>query len=175
MTVIILTAVLSCLNSAFYVSSRVLFILADRGDAPQMLVKLNARRVPVGSVLMGAAAGFLGIIAATQAPQKVFDFLVSSSGALIVYVYMTIAVAQINLRRRRERSHQNPPPVQMWLFPWLSYAAIAAMGAVLIAMAFTPALQQDFKASLITLIVAVMAFAIVKRLRQPRDAPYSVT
>src|SRR5271154_1691220 len=29
MTVIILTAVLSCLNSAFYVSSRVLFILAD--------------------------------------------------------------------------------------------------------------------------------------------------
>ena len=27
----------------------------------------------------------------------------------------------------------------MWLFPWLSYAAIAGMGAVLIAMAFTPA------------------------------------
>src|SRR6202451_4371817 len=33
MSVIILTAVLSCLNSAFYVSSRVMFILADRGDA----------------------------------------------------------------------------------------------------------------------------------------------
>src|SRR5579863_4368069 len=127
MTVIILTAVLSCLNSAFYVSSRVLFILADRGDAPQMLVKLNARRVPVGSVLMGAAAGFLGIVAATEAPQKVFDFLVSSSGALIVYVYMTIAVAQIHLRRQRKR--EDAPPVQMWLFPWLSYAAIAAMGA----------------------------------------------
>ncbi len=31
MSVIILTAVLSCLNSAFYVSSRVMFILADRG------------------------------------------------------------------------------------------------------------------------------------------------
>src|ERR1700691_2517981 len=105
MTVIILTAVLSCLNSAFYVSSRVLFILADRGDAPQMLVKLNARRVPVGSVLMGAAAGFLGIIAATEAPQKVFDFLVSSSGALIVYVYMTVAVAQIHLRRQRGREN----------------------------------------------------------------------
>src|SRR5271170_566310 len=111
MTVIILTAVLSCLNSAFYVSSRVLFILADRGDAPQMLVKLNARRVPVGSVLMGAAAGFLGIIAATQAPQKVFDFLVSSSGALIVYVYMTISVAQIALRRRREREGLAEPAI----------------------------------------------------------------
>ena len=69
MKAIILTAVLSCMNSAFYVSSRVLFVLADRGDAPPSLVRLNARRVPVFSVLMGATAGFLGIIAATQAPQ----------------------------------------------------------------------------------------------------------
>ena len=49
------------------------------------------------------------------------------------------------------------------------------MGAVLIAMAFTPALQQDFKASCITLVVAVIAYLIVKRLRQPRDAPYPAT
>ena len=136
---------------------------------------LNARRVPVVSVLMGAAAGFLGIIAATEAPQKVFDFLVSSSGALIVFVYMTICVAQIHLRKRRERAGQPVPAVTMWLFPWLSYGAIAGMGAVLIAMAFTPTLQQDFKASCITLVVAVIAYLIVKRLRQPRDAPYPAT
>ena len=175
MSAIILTAVLSCLNSAFYVSSRVMFILADRGDAPQALVKLNARRVPVVSVLMGAVAGFLGIIAATQARQAVFDFLVSSSGALIVFVYMAIAAAQINLRVRRERAGEPKPAVMMWLFPWLSYAAIAGMGAVLVAMAFTPSLQQDFKASSLTLLVAIGAYLIVKRVRQPRDAPYPVT
>ncbi len=171
MSVIILTAVLSCLNSAFYVSSRVLFILAERGDAPQSLVKLNARRVPVGSVLIGAVAGFLGIIAATQAPQNVFDFLVSSSGAVIVFVYMTICIAQIALRRRREREGLPEPAVRMWLFPYLSFAAIAGMGAVLIAMAFTPGLQQDFYVSCITLAVAVIAYLIVHRLRQPRAAP----
>jgi GABA permease len=168
MSVIILTAVLSCLNSAFYVSSRVLFILAERGDAPQSLVKLNARRVPVGSVLIGAAAGFLGIIAATQAPQVVFDFLVSSSGAVIVFVYMTICVAQISLRRRRELAGLPKPPVNMWLFPYLSYAAIAGMGAVLIAMAVTPKLQKDFYFSCITLVVAVIAYWVVQRLRAPR-------
>src|SRR6202049_3845016 len=125
MSAIILTAVLSCLNSAFYVSSRVLFILAERGDAPQSLVKVNGRRVPAGSVLMGAVAGVFGIIAATQAPQVVFDFLVSSSGAVIVFVYMSICVAQIALRRRRERNGLPEPAVRMWLFPYLSYAAIA--------------------------------------------------
>jgi GABA permease len=171
MSVIILTAVLSCLNSAFYVSSRVLFILADRGDAPQALVKLNARKVPVASVLIGAVAGFLGIIAATEARQVVFDFLVSSSGALIVFVYMTICFAQINLRRRREREGLPPPAVTMWLFPYLSYAAIAGMAAVLVAMAFTPHLQRDFYVSCLTLAVAVGAYLIVHRLRQPRVAP----
>jgi GABA permease len=175
MSVIILTAVLSCLNSAFYVSSRVMFILADRGDAPQALVKLNARRVPVISVLMGAVAGFLGIIAATEAPQVVFDFLVSSSGALIVFVYMTICVAQIALRRRREREGLPKPAVNMWFFPYASYAAIAAMAAVLIAMAFTEHLQRDFYVSCVTLVVAVAAYLVVHRVRQPRVAPSAAT
>src|SRR5580704_3476052 len=174
MSVIILTAVLSCLNSAFYVSSRVMFILAAHGDAPKGLVKLNARKVPVGSVLMGSLAGFLGILAATKA-KGVFDFLVSSSGALAVYIYMAIAAAQIILRKRRERDGEPLPPVMMWLFPWLSYVAIAAMGAVLIAMAFTPSLQQDFKFSCITLVVAVITYLIVQRLRQPRVAPSAAT
>src|ERR1700730_14640808 len=175
MSVIILTAVLSCLNSAFYVSSRVLFILAARGDAPQSLVQLNKRRVPVVSVLIGAAAGFLGIIAATEAPQKVFDFLLSSSGALIVFVYMITAAAQIALRRRRERAKEPAPAVNMWLFPYLSYTAIGCMAAVLIAMAFTPGMQQDFKFSCVTLMVTVIAYWIVRRVRQPRTAASTVT
>ena len=62
----------------------------------------------------------------------------------------------------------------MWFFPWLSYAAILAMGAVLVAMAFTPAMQQDFKASLVTLAVAVIAYGI-KWSRQPRKAPAPAT
>jgi L-asparagine transporter-like permease len=152
MTVIILTAVLSCMNSAFYVSSRVLFVLAERGDAPDVMVKLNRSRVPVGSVLCGSVAGFLGIIAATEAPQKVFDFLVSAAGAVIVFIYIATSLSQIILRKRRELAGAPKPLVNMWLFPWLSYATIAAMVAVLIAMG-------------ITLIVAIGAYLIMKRVR----------
>jgi L-asparagine transporter-like permease len=87
---------------------------------------------------------------------------------------MTIAAAQIVLRVRRERANEHRPPVVMWLFPWLSYAAIAGMIAVLVAMAFTPAMQQDFKASWITLVIAIVAYAI-KRARYPRRAPSPAT
>jgi len=124
----------------------------------------------VVSVLIGAAAGFLGIIAATKGAQKVFDFLLSSSGTLMVFVYMITAAAQIALRKRRVRNGEPPPAVSMWLFPYLSYATIACMGAVLVAMAFTPGQRQDFNASCITLGSAVVVYWIVRRLRQPRVA-----
>lgn len=45
MNVIVLTAVLSCLNSALYSTSRMLFALTTSGDAPRFFTKLS----PVGS------------------------------------------------------------------------------------------------------------------------------
>jgi hypothetical protein len=49
------------------------------------------------------------------------------------------------------------------------------MAAVLIAMARTPGQRQDFNASCITLIVAVVAYWIVRRVRQPRAVASPVT
>jgi hypothetical protein len=45
------------------------------------------------------------------------------------------------------------------------------MGGVLVAMAFTAGLQRDFYFSCITLVVAVVAYLIANRVRQPRAAP----
>lgn len=46
MNVVILTAVLSCLNSALYTSSRMLFALTRNGDAPHMFTRLSGGGVP---------------------------------------------------------------------------------------------------------------------------------
>ncbi len=164
MSAIILTAVLSCLNSAFYICSRVLFMLAGHGDAPQGLVKLNARRVPVRSVWMSTLAGVLGVLAETQFPDTVFAFLVNASGALMVFVYMMVAFAQIRLRQERERTGAPAPAVQMWLFPWASYAAIGGMLAILVAMSRTGQ-ARDLYVSLGTLTVAIVAYLFVKASR----------
>ncbi len=168
MSAIILTAVLSCLNSAFYVCSRVLFVLAELGDAPQGLVQLNARRVPTRSVWMGSVAGVLGIFAATTSSQTVFAFLVNASGALMVFIYMMIAVAHLRVRRAREASAAPVPALTMWLFPWSNYAALAGMAAVLIAMGLTPEMQRDLKVSVLSLAVALGAFCIVNGRRRTR-------
>jgi L-asparagine transporter-like permease len=169
MQIIILTAVLSCLNSAFYVCSRMLFVLAEHGDAPRWLVQTNARQVPTRSVWIGGLAGVLGILAAIESPKAVFAFLQNASGALMVFIYMIVALAHFRLRRAREARGAPASAVSMWLFPWTSYAAIAGMAAVLIAMAFTPGdLSQELWWSVVTLAVAVLAFFAVDARRKAR-------
>jgi GABA permease len=166
MSVVILTAVLSCLNSAFYVCSRVLFVLAEKGDAPQWLVKVNARRVPARSVAVGAAAGVLGIVANSLAPSGVFAFLVNAGGALIVFVYLLTAVSQIRLRLQRRRDGRPEPAIRMWLFPWLSYATVGGLLAVLGAMALRPDMASQLYVSLLTLAVALAAYLMLRRRRR---------
>lgn len=163
MSVVILTAVLSCLNSAFYVCSRVLFVLAENGDAPKWLVQLNVRRVPARSVAVGAIVGVLGILANSAASKGAFAFLVNAGGALIVFVYLLTAASQIRLRLKRRRERQPEPAIRMWAFPWLSYATIAGLIAVCVAMALSPDLSSQLYASLGALALAVAAYALRKR------------
>jgi GABA permease len=56
MNAVVLTAVLSCLNSGLYVASRMMFTLAHRGDAPQWTVQLNSRGVPARAILLATSA-----------------------------------------------------------------------------------------------------------------------
>lgn len=162
MSAVILTAVLSCLNSAFYVCSRVLLVLAEQGDAPGWLVKVNERRVPVRSVWF-AAAGVAGVLAATVSAEGVFAFLVNSSGAVILFIYIITAVAQIRMRRAHDAAGLPAPPVRMWLFPWASYIAIGGMLAVLLAMATTPGRAVELRMSLLTLALTLLCFWLLRR------------
>ena len=163
MAAVILTAVLSCLNSAFYVASRVLFVLASHGDAPHWLVRTNRRHVPARAVLLAGALGFAGVVAAILSPSVVFAFLVNASGAIIAVIYLAIAVSQVRTRRARERAGGPPPSLPMWLFPWLSYLAIAGMLLVLVAMALTPSHRAEFWTSTISVAVALLAYVVSRR------------
>ena len=78
MKLVVLTAVLSCLNSGIYVTSRVLFGLAGKNDAPQWLVAVTRKRVPARAILAGAAFGYAAVAASAISPQKVFSFLVDT-------------------------------------------------------------------------------------------------
>jgi GABA permease len=169
MNMVVLTAVLSCLNSGLYVTSRVLFALAAHGDAPQILVALNRRRVPARSILTGTAFGYAALIASVLSPTGVFSFLVNASGAAMLILYFIIGVAQIRHRSIMTSAEIAALPVKIWLFPWLSYATQAGIVAVLIAMAFVPGLASQLYTTMILLAFLLLAWFAVRR-TSPRVA-----
>jgi GABA permease len=160
MSVIVLTAVLSCLNSGIYITSRMLHELAKSGDAPKPFAATAGNRVPRLGIILGSAVGFLAATASIISPNGVFLFLINTSGAIILMIYMVIALGQIRLRYRLEREGVHLG-LKMWLFPWLSWAVIAGICAVLILMAITPELRKQLFWS--TVSVAIIALAYIVR------------
>ncbi|RSM81114.1 GABA permease [Amycolatopsis sp. WAC 01375] len=167
MNAIVLTAVLSCLNSALYTSSRMLFALTSKGDAPKAFTRLSRSGVPRRAILAGTAIGYVSVIAAYTSPDLIFQFLVNSYGAVALFVYLSIALAQVRLRRRLEREDPEKLTLKMWLFPWLSYATIALMGGVILAMALLPSTRSQFWLSAVTLVLILLGFEIRRRRGKP--------
>ena len=97
MNAVIVTAVLSCLNSGMYTGSRMLFALARRGDAPKGLLDVNKRGVPVKAILLTSSIGFLSTGLAYLSPETVFLFLVNSSGAIALFVYLPVSYTHLTL------------------------------------------------------------------------------
>jgi GABA permease len=161
MNAVVLTAVLSCLNSGLYTASRMLFVLAARREAPVGLITVNSRGVPTWAILSSTVIGFLCVIAAYVSPDTVFSFLLNSSGAIILFVYLLIAVSQVVLRRR---TPEDRLLVKMWLFPALSLATIAAMIGVLISMGVQEDTRSQLILSLVSWAVVLGLYAFTRRM-----------
>jgi GABA permease len=160
MNAVVLTAVLSCLNSGLYTASRMLFVLAARREAPLRLITVNGRGVPVWAILFSTVVGFLCVVAAYISPDTVFLFLLNSSGAIILFVYLLICVSQYVLRRRKPDAQL---PVKMWGFPVLTLLTIAAIVAVLLSMAVGADTRSQLVLSLVSFAVVVLIYLVVAR------------
>ncbi|ROR90652.1 amino acid permease [Nocardioides aurantiacus] len=159
MNAVVLTAVLSCLNSGLYTASRMIFVLAARKEAPAVLVSTNRRGVPVWAILFSTVIGFLSVIAAYVSPDTVFLFLLNSSGAVILFVYLLIAISQLVLRRR---TPDEQLVVRMWLFPALTIVAIAGILAILVQMALSSDTRSQLLLSLLSWAVVVDLYLVTR-------------
>ena len=159
MNAVVLTAVLSCLNSGLYTASRMLFVLAARKEAPQRLVQVSPTGVPRWAILFSTVIGFLSVIAAYVSPDTVFTFLLNSSGAVILFVYLLIAISQFVLRRR---TPDDQLTVKMWFFPVLTLLAIAGIVGVLVQLGFTSDTRSQLLLSLMSWGVVLVAYAVTK-------------
>jgi GABA permease len=107
MNAVVLTAVLSCLNSGMYTASRMLFVLAARREAPLRLVSVTRRGVPAVAILASSIVGFLCVIAAAVSPDTVFAFLLNSSGAVRLLPHRHLAGRAATAQRVRTPARED--------------------------------------------------------------------
>ncbi len=163
MSIVVLVAVLSCLNSSLYVTSRVLFEMAAHRDAPGFLVRTGSGQVPRRAILAGTLVALVVTVASSVSPDRVFAFLLNASGALILFVYLLIVLAQIRLRTAMRRAGRRPA-FAMWLFPGLSWATAGVIVAVLVAMLFDAGTRPQIVLGGLT-VLAVLAVDFLTRRR----------
>ena len=156
---VVLVAVASALNSGLYVSSRMLFALTKRGDAPKAFTKLSRNGVPIRAMLLGTAFGYVAVIMSYVSPDTVFAFLVNSYGTVAIFVYVLIAISELRLRKRLERENPERLLVKMWFFPYLTYVAIAGMISIVVAMAFIPEQRTPLILGVASLVILILAYA----------------
>ncbi|MHA6572777.1 GABA permease [Pseudomonas yamanorum] len=170
---VVLVAVTSCLNSALYTASRMLFSLGRRGDAPAVSKITNKSGTPYWAVLLSTGAAFLAVFANYVAPAAVFEFLLASSGAIALLVYLVIAVSQLRMRQKRTEAGEKIA-FKMWLFPGLTYAVIVFIVGVLTIMLFQEAHRVEIMATGVLSLLVIAAGLIVSRRRKGRKVGAAV-
>lgn len=167
MKFIVLTSVLSCLNSGLYTASRMAFSLGQRGDAPKAFARTTGRGVPMPAIIASVVFGFVAVFFNYEFPDSVFLFLVNSSGAVALFVWLVICLSQLRMRKIIERETPEKLVVRMWLYPYLTYATIALIVFVLGYM-LTDTEHDGRKTVLLSLLVAAVVVGIALVLEKVR-------
>nr|WP_246458955.1 amino acid permease [Streptomyces himalayensis] len=169
MNIVVFVALLSALNANLYGSSRMVFSLAERGEAPKALLRVDRGGVPRRAVLASVAFGFVSVLLNLKWPDTVFLSMLNAVGAVLLFVWALIAVSQLRLRRRVEREAPERLVLKMWAFPWLTWAALAGMAAVLVLMLTDDGTRPQVLWSAGATAV-VLVCAGVRELMERRDA-----
>ncbi|AKD99880.1 GABA permease [Rhodococcus erythropolis] len=160
LNLVVLVAVLSCLNSGLYTASRMLFALSVYNDAPAWMTRTNSRGVPVKGVLACTVAGYFCIAAGYIWPDTIFLFLVNSSGAICLFVYILICVSELRLRRRWERESPEILKFRVWLYPGLPIVVTGLILVILVGMGLNEPTRVEFVQSLVALGVILVAYSV---------------
>ncbi|MBU9838221.1 aromatic amino acid transporter AroP [Rahnella sp. L72c] len=137
LNVVILTAALSVYNSCVYCNSRMLFGLAQQGNAPKVLLNVDKRGVPVASILVSAATTALCVLINYLMPGEAFGLLMALVVSALVINWAMISLAHMKFRQAKRREGVEPK-FKALLYPLGNYICLLFMAAILVIMAITP-------------------------------------
>jgi len=124
MNFVVLTAALSGANAALYVTSRMMYSLAESGDAPAKLAELSGQGTPRNALLMSASGIVIALVVQYITPKNAFLYIIGASltGGMLAWC-ITLA-SHMAMRKKLSREEAEALPMR------------APGGAAMSAMAF---------------------------------------
>ena len=137
---VVLTAALSVYNSGVYCNSRMLYGLAEQGDAPKVLTKVNRRGVPVLAIAVSALVTMLCVLVNYLAPKNALELLMSLVVASLLINWAMISLAHLKFRKAMTLQGVIPGFKAFW-YPFSNYLCLAFVGLILAILLAMPGLR----------------------------------
>ena len=178
MNAVILTAVLSCGNSAFYVSTRMLYAMACVGKAPRTFSSVSPRGVPVRALLATGVVGALAFFSSYVGDQKIYQLLYNASSLTGFLIWLGIAICHLRFRRAWIAQGRSVDELRFKakFYPygtWLSLLLFVAVlfGANASVFSTNPFSWFDFVTSYLMIPVFVLLYFGHKWIKKTRVVP----
>ena len=166
MNFVVISAALSSMNTDVYLCARMLFSLSRGGYAPRRLGSLSERGSPVSAIVVSGVCVLISAAVSVFTPNAYADlFGVALFAAILVWMF--ILVCHLSFRRHNRAADL---PVRMPLFPWMQYAGLAMLAAILITMGFTPALDWSWVCGVPWLLAISTAYFVWRARNRARTA-----
>ena len=137
---VVLTAALSVYNSGTYCNSRMLLGMAQQGDAPKVLSKIDKRGVPVNSILASAAVTVIAVLLNYLMPHDALELLMSLVVATLVINWAMISFSHFKFRQHMDNTAQTPLFKALW-YPYGNYICLAFVAFILVIMLLIPGIR----------------------------------
>ena len=165
LNLVVLTAALSVYNGCVYANSRMLFGLAEQGNAPRALLKVSKRGVPLAALGVSAVATGICICINYFLPREAFGMLMGLAVSALVINWGMICWSHLRFRRQKLAAGQ-ATAFRSPFFPFTNYLCLVFLAGIIVVMYLTPGLRVS-----VWMIPAWLALlAVAYRLRQARRA-----
>ncbi|GAA1474236.1 amino acid permease [Corynebacterium felinum] len=133
MEAIIVLALLSAFNAQIYGTSRLIFSLAKRGDAPKVFSYISGQSVPRAAVLLSMVFAFASVGLQYWNPPGLLTFLLNAVGGCLIVLWVMIAASWIKLHPELVRTGEITS-VRMGGHPWSAVVCLILLGALVVLM-----------------------------------------
>ena len=160
LNIVVISAAVSAINSDIFGAGRMMYGLAQQGQAPKGFAQLSKQGVPWMTVVVMGAALLGGVVLNYLIPENVFLVIASIATFATVWVWLMILFTQVAMRRSMTKAQvaELKFPVPFW--PYAPAAAIVFMLFVFGVLGYFPDTQAALMVGAGWIALLVIAYLL---------------